>query len=183
MSARKRANGPTLPAILAGAALLLAPVAALAQPPAGGPGLDRGWGRGPGHGPGRHGFHGRHHPGDPLRNLLSRLDLSAEQRDAVREILDADREAGEPLREDLARAREELLEASEPETFAEGAVRTAAERMAAAEVEVAVARARTFSRVWTVLTPEQQAKAKAMRAGRKAFREEMRDWRGGPRAD
>ncbi len=191
MSAGKRANGFTLLAALAmltSAALLLAPAVALAQPPGGGPGQGAGLGRGTGHGPG-HGFHGRrgfdgpgrHHPGDPLRHLLSRLDLSAEQRDAVREIVEAEREAGEPLREDLARAREGLFEASGPESFDEGAVRAAAERVAALEVEVAVARARTFSRVWTVLTPDQQAKAQAMRAGRKAFREEMHEWRrGGP---
>ncbi len=184
MSEGKRANGFTL---LAALALLLAPLVASAQPPGGGPR----WG--PGQGPGGHGFHGRHgprghegrHSGDPIRHLLARLDLGAEQREAVREIVDAEREVGAPLREDLERAREVLFEASRPESFDEGAVRAAAERVAAAEVEVAVARARTLSRVWnTVLTPDQQARAQAMRAGRRAFREEMREWhRGGPEPD
>jgi len=151
---------------LASAGGLLVAGALLAQ--AGGPG--RG-GHGPGRGPGGcdcggPGFHGEPGGPGPLGEALDRLDLTQEQRDQVRAILDRHRDERRALRESMRDQREERFEQDLSLPFDEAAVRARAEKRAQMRVEAEVARARVASEVLAVLTPEQRAELGKLREER-----------------
>ena len=81
-------------------------------------------------------------------------------------------------------ARKALNDAVMAETFNEATVRQAATDLAAAEADGAVLRAKVFSEVWALLTPEQQTKARELKAQAEQRRGERRpqlDQRGGQR--
>jgi Spy/CpxP family protein refolding chaperone len=125
---------------------------------------------GPGHG-GR-GFHGG--PGacaafdgeghGPLGRALHRLDLSVEQRHRIEALVDAHRDATEPLRAKLAAGFRDRLDTGLDTTFDEAAVRAGAEEHARVMVELRVARARLHAEVLAVLTAEQRAQLTEMKA-------------------
>jgi protein CpxP len=148
-------------AVTAGAALLAAGLgtAALAQGP--GPEGRRG-GRGFG-GHGRAGF------------PLAQLELTDAQRQQVRDVMqkhrDEMRAAGAKLRE-AQRAQRDAVEAL---PVNEGLIRSTSQALAEAQTELALAQARTHSEVWTLLTPEQQAKAKELRTERQNRMQERRE--------
>lgn len=147
---------------LAIAGVLLAAGATLAL--AAGPG--RG-GRGPGGcDGGGAGFHGEPGALGPLGHAMDRLDLSREQRDQVRAILDRHRDEHRALREQMRDQREERLERDLFVPFDEAAVRARAEERARLMVEAEVARARVASEVLAVLTPEQRAELGKLREER-----------------
>lgn len=144
------------------AALLLTAAAAIAQPRRG-PGRFGPPGHGPGAGPGAGLLHGP---------LADRLELTDEQRDTIRGILEAQREAARPWHEDLQSLEGELESAIEAEPFDEEAVRALARQIADIRVELAVARARVAQEVRAVLDPEQRETLGELRA--------QRQFRGGP---
>jgi Spy/CpxP family protein refolding chaperone len=137
--------------------MLLAALPALAHPPGGGP-HGRG-GRG-GFGPGADcGF------GDGLRleRMAERLDLSAAQRDELRELFGGGLGEGADARLDLFQARRRLADQIHAESVDETAVREAAATVAAIEADLAVARARRAQELRRILTPEQLAELDEMR--------------------
>jgi Spy/CpxP family protein refolding chaperone len=119
--------------------------------------------RGPG-GPGGRGA------GLPLRGL----DLTDTQREQVRVAMDAHKAEFEALATRSRAARQALNQAVTAETFNEATVREKAIDVAAAEADGAVLRAKAHSEVWALLTPEQQQKARELRASQEARREQMR---------
>lgn len=137
-------------AITAGAALLALGLgtAALAQGPDG-PQRGRGFGFGRGH-------------GFPLQAL----DLTDTQREQVRDVMQRHRqdmaEAGKRLRA----ARDAQREAVTTVPVNEGLIRSTSQTLAAAQTDMALLQARVHSEIWTLLTPEQQAKAKELKAQR-----------------
>jgi protein CpxP len=118
-------------------------------------------GRRPGPGRMHRGFGGGF-DGLPLRAL----DLTEAQQQEIRAIFEQNREAGRAGGDKLMAARRALQEAAMAESIDESAIRAAAGALADAEAEAAISRARVHAQVWKLLTPEQQEKAKALRAER-----------------
>lgn len=149
---------------LAAISLLVLPFAVSASPQ----GPQRGGIRGRPGGP-----QGPHH-GFMMERLVRRLELSEDQRDSIRSILEARHAANEPLRGQLEEKRRAVFEASRAEPIDDNAIRAAVLDAAALEAELAVSRAQVRSEIWQQLTPEQQEKAKLMRETMREFREEFR---------
>jgi Spy/CpxP family protein refolding chaperone len=105
--------------------------------------------------------------------MLGRLDLTGDQRDRVRQIMDAHRDEQKALGDRAMKAHDALQEAI-TSTFNEGAIRARAADVAAVDADMAVAQARVFGEVYQILTPEQQEKLKKQEAEMKERREKMR---------
>lgn len=113
-----------------------------------GPGWGPGWGRcnEDGRGPGMRGF-GR---------MAAVLDLTDEQEEQVEAIIEAERSSLQPLRDQMREARNELHAIVRSGSFDEAAVREVAARMSQTRTEMIVAKTRVKSKIYAVLTPEQQ---------------------------
>ena len=163
-------------ALLAGTGAAV--VAAREQGP-GGPGGMMGRRGGPG-GPGG--------PGGILPGLRA-LELTDGQRQQVKATMDAHKATFDAQRDKLVAAHKALHEAVTAGTFDEAAVRQKAADLALLDADAAVLRARVHSEVWALLTPEQQAKARALqteraeRAGQRRERAEAGRGARGPRGE
>lgn len=152
--------------VLIAAGLLLAPLAAAAH-------------HHHGHHFGPQGFGGRaigpDGPGPEgglFRELMAeRLDLSDQQRDQIRGLLEAHRDEAEAVREALWSARQALHEAARGPAVDEAAILAAGALLGEKEAEAALHRARTMAEVRSLLTAEQQAELDEMREMRQEFRE------------
>jgi Spy/CpxP family protein refolding chaperone len=175
--------------VLAGAGFQGGQVSAQGPGGRGGPGRFGGQGGpgGPG-GPGR----GRGGPGGPSGPgmlspmMLDRLGLSDAQHEQVRQIMDAQKDDQRALGERAMKAHQALDAAITSDTLDEGRVRMLAADVATAEADMAVARARVYSQVFQILTPDQQSKLKqlqAQMAEREQRMQENRDQRRGDRQD
>jgi Spy/CpxP family protein refolding chaperone len=154
-----RTTGRKSIAYLAAAALLAAGLgtAALAQGPEG-----RRGGRG-------FGMHGR--AGFPL----GQLGLTDAQQQQVRDVMQKHREDIRAAAAKLREAQRAQREAVDAVPVNEGLIRSTSQALADAQTELALAQARSRSEVWTLLTPEQQEKAKALRAERENRMKERRE--------
>ena len=139
-------------------ALLATSVAYAQEPPGGGFGGRGGRGFGPG-GPGL---------------ALNELNLTDAQREQVREIRGRYREQIQTLSRRLGDLTAKQRQAIETVPVNETLVTSATQDMTQAQVEVAIQEARINADIWSVLTPEQQAKATKLRAERKAQMEQRR---------
>jgi Spy/CpxP family protein refolding chaperone len=142
---------------LVAAALVAAPGSVLAQQ---GPGTCDGSGpHGPMAGPGGgeaftgHGGHGLLRI---LPRVAERIGLTQGQLDEIHAIVDSRRSELEGLRDQAAAAREVFHETYDIGDFDEAAFRTFFEAQAQLHVEMQLIGAESVSRVWTVLTIEQQ---------------------------
>jgi len=118
-------------------------------PPPGGPGMPgmRGGGPGPmGFGPG-----------------FRELDLSDDQKAQLKQIAESHREEFRAAGEKVGAAREGMRALVEGDTIDENAIRAKSQEIAAAEAEVMILNAKVRQQSMQVLTPEQQAKLKALR--------------------
>jgi protein CpxP len=135
-----------LAAVLAGSAIVVAQ---------GGPchwgGFGRGWGQGME-------FH--------------QLDLTAEQRAQMQSIREQHQEEFRALGEKLRAAQRAQRDAIETVPADEATIRATSAELASIQGEFALLRARVHSQLYQVLTPEQQAKAKELRAEREKRRAE-----------
>ena len=123
--------------------------------------------QGPGRGgPGRPWGPGARGHAMALGFALGQLDLTEAQREQVRGILQQHREESRALMGQARAARRAVNEAVEATTPDEGAIKAASARLAEAETQMALMRARVRSEVLQVLTPEQRAKAEALKAQR-----------------
>jgi len=139
-------------------ALLATSVAYAQEPPGGGFGGRGGRGFGPG-GPGL---------------VLNELNLTDAQREQVREIRGRYREQIQTLSRRLGDLTAKQRQAIETVPVNETLITSATQDMTQAQVEVAIQEARINADIWSVLTPEQQAKATKLRAERKAQMEQRR---------
>ena len=139
-------------------ALLATSVAYAQEPPGGGFGGRGGRGFGPG-GPGL---------------VLNELNLTDAQREQVREIRGRYREQIQTLSRRLGDLTAKQRQAIETVPVNETLITSATQDMTQAEVELAIQEARINADIWSVLTPEQQAKATKLRAERKAQMEQRR---------
>ena len=112
--------------------------------------------------------------GNMLMRALDRLDLSDEQQEALKALLEDNRESVEANREQLHEARTALREAMQAETVDLNAVRTLADKVGAVETEAAVFRASMKNQIMEILTEEQRAELQEMIQNRKERRAQMR---------
>jgi len=112
------------------------------------------WGKCDEKGPGS-GMHG-------FGRLATALDLTDEQEAQIEAIIAAERPAMRPLREQIREGRSELRNLSRQGAFDEAAVREVASRLAETKTEMMVARTRVKSKIFAVLTPEQQELAEKL---------------------
>ena len=140
------------------------------QNPAGGRGAGRFGGPGPG------GRFGRGGPGGPMGALgpmmLERLDLTTDQRDRVKQIVDSHRNDQQAIGKRMMAAHDALESAVTNGNFDEALIRTRAADVAAVEADETVLRARIYAEVLQILTSDQQAKLKTMQAEMQQRREQ-----------
>ena len=98
--------------------------------------------------------------------MIERLDLSQDQRDRVKQILDSHRDDQQALAQRAMAAREALESVITAANFDESLIRAKAADLAAVETDQTVARARIYAEVFQILTSEQQAKLKTLQAER-----------------
>jgi protein CpxP len=124
------------------------------RPPVGrmGPGGPMGRGFGPGG------------PFGPTALPLRELDLSDAQRDQVRTVMQSHEAAFKEIGDRSRQAHEALNAAITADALDESAIRARAADLAAVEADAAVLRARVHQEVFSLLTAEQQTKAKALQA-------------------
>ena len=129
----------------------------------------------PGHG-GPRGLH------DGARHMLHRLDLTEDQRDEIRRLLDQHREQTRPQLQQVSERRLELYDRIHAPEFDELAIRDGAIAVATAQAEIGVARAALLQQVRRLLTPEQLVDAQKMLDHQRAVLEKGGGVRfGGPR--
>lgn len=137
----------------------------------GGPGGAMGRRGGPG-GPG-----GAGGPGGLLGPMmLGRLDLTSDQRDRVRQILDSHKDEGQALGDRAMKAHQALQDVV-TSNFDESAIRARAADVAAVDADMAVAQGRVFNEVFQILTSEQQQKLKQLQTEQKDRMQNRQDRR------
>jgi len=143
-------------ALVATAAIGLRAQGGGAQAGPGGPG---GGGRrgGPG-GPMRGGPGG---PGGAIDLPLGQLNLTAQQRDQVKSVMDSHQDEMKALGDREMAARQALEQAITADTVDDNTIRQKSADLAAVEADMAVMRAHVRAEVWQLLTPDQQKQAKA----------------------
>jgi periplasmic protein CpxP/Spy len=145
---------------VAAAAVVLIPVALIAAGGPGGGGF--GHGRGMGMGPGGFGMDG--FGMQMLRGRLAeKLGLSDAQKTQIKSILEDARPAMQQIRQDLRTARQQFLCSQSGGTFDEAAVRAFVKSQEPQFEDAAVLAAQVRSRIYNVLTADQQAKLKELK--------------------
>ena len=145
--------------LLAVVAAAAVPLVAQGPPPGGGP-------MGPmGRGPGGPGMRGPGGPGGPgFVGIPPGIDLTEDQRQQVRSIMESHRDQMQQVGEKVRTAREGMQALIEADTLDESAIRAKAAEVAAAEADAAIMQAKVRAEVFQILTPEQLQKVKEFRA-------------------
>ena len=117
---------------------------------------------------GRFGRGGPGGPGGPMGMLgpmmLGRLDLTTDQQERVKQILDSHRTEQQAIWKRSMAAHDALESAITIGAFDEGIIRARAADVAAVEADETVMRARVYGEVLQILTSDQQARLKTMQA-------------------
>ncbi len=113
---------------------------------------------------------------------LGQLGLSDEQRQEVRRIMELHKAEQQSIGQRFRDAHRAQAEAVMAVPVDEAAVRARSAELAKVEADAAVLRARVHAEVYNVLTPEQQEKAKTLRAEREQRREQWKSERPAPQA-
>lgn len=144
--------------------LVLAPAALIAQPMMGR-------------------FHGPDDgPGFMAERALSHLDLTDEQREQLKSVVNGHRDSMRDQMEAMFKARESLNQAIHGDSYDEQAVRKAADAVGRLETDIALSRAQMRQQLKSILTPEQFGQLEGFgMAMRSHAREGMRDR--GPRCE
>lgn len=140
----------------------VAATAAYAAPPGGGCGYGN---YGAGFGPGM-GGRGGMDPEIRVDRLAARLDLSAEQREQVRAIVDKAQPEALALRDKLGDNRQQLQALMRQGDAKESEIRKLAEAQGKLHTDMIVQRTKLHSAIDAVLTPEQREQFRQMGPGR-----------------
>ncbi len=97
------------------------------------------------------------------------------QREQVKGIFESHKDEFQAIGERMKTARQAQMAAIETSPLDEATIRAKSADLAAVEADAAVLRAKVHAAVFQVLTPEQQEKAKALKAEREQRRAEMRE--------
>ena len=106
------------------------------------------------------------------------LDLTDDQQAQLRKIRDARQSEFKAAGEKLGAARQGMRALIEADTINESAIRAKSAEVAAAEAEVAILNAKVRAESLQILTSEQQAKLKELRASRQGQMKQRRGPRG-----
>ena len=98
---------------------------------------------------------------------LRALDLEEGQRDRIREIAEQNRDAGAAMAQQVRAAREALNDVVVSEVVNESTIRARAAELATLEADAAVQRAYVSAQILQVLTPDQRAEWRELRADAK----------------
>ncbi len=119
---------------------------------------------------GQHRFGGRGLAGNPdklIEHALNRaavvLDLTEAQKTQIKAILEAEKPTVQPLVMQLTAQHKELRTVTDDGQFNEAQVQAIAARQGQTMTQLIVEKERVQSQIYTVLTPEQRAKAEKMR--------------------
>ena len=129
---------------------------------------------GPGRGAGAFGPGGPGGRGFAAGFALGQLDLSDAQKQQVRDIMQRHRQQSQPVMDRLQQAMQAQRAAINAVPVNEAAVRQAAGSLAAVEADMAVDQARMHADIFSILTVEQQEKAKQLEAQGQARAQERR---------
>ena len=143
---------------------LFASVLALSILSLGATGMAHAWG-GKGGGCGR---------GGDMMQMAQTLDLSSEQRDAIRAIRDQQRDSMRAKRDQMMDIRQSLRALVHSDSFDAAKVRELADAKAKIQAEITVQRAETMHKIRGELNPEQTAKFDSMKGrgwGRGEFKQ------------
>ena len=106
------------------------------------------------------------HRGDKMMKVMKELDLSDEQRQAVREIKKESREQMQASREQMMEVRKELREASSADNYDASKIREIADKKAKLMANMTVKRVEIMQRIRSELTPDQQKEFAEMKEHR-----------------
>jgi Spy/CpxP family protein refolding chaperone len=106
--------------------------------------------------------------------MLNRLDLSTDQRDRVKQIVDSHRAEQQAIRQRAMAAHDALQTAVTATVFDEGLIRAKAAEVAAVEADQIVANARIFAEAYQILTSDQQTKLKTIQTEMHQRQDQMR---------
>ncbi len=124
-----------------------------------------------GGGPGGQGGFGQHgHMGFDMLGGLQPLGLSADQQQQVKNTMASHRDEFKALRDRSRNAHQAQQAAIEQVPVNEDLIRSTSTAVAAADADLAVLRAKVHEQVFSLLTPDQQTKAKQLQADRAARR-------------
>ena len=112
---------------------------------------------------------------------LRQLNLTDDQKTQIKQIRESNKEGTQAIAKRMIAAREALGDVATADTVVEADIRAKAADVAAVEVDAALLRAKVHAQVFALLTPEQKAKAKELRAEGKGRQKQMlgRGMRGG----
>lgn len=117
--------------------------------------------------------HGRGH-GDMFGFFSDYLDLSDAQKAQAKDILAKEKPTLKPLMQQLGQSRKQLTQLQQSATFDEAQVRAVAAQQSQTMTELTVQKARIYSELYQILTPEQKDKLKKFQERREArFKERM----------
>ena len=103
------------------------------------------------------------HGGDRMMHVMKKLDLSTEQRDAVRTIKRDSRDQMQARRDEMQDIRQALQKQASAETYDAAKVRELADAKAKIMADITVQRIETMQKVRKQLTAEQLAKFDEMK--------------------
>jgi Spy/CpxP family protein refolding chaperone len=139
----------------------------------------------PGRGPGGMGGPGGRGPGmfggpqerGPMAGMMMRglaqLNLTDDQKTQIKSAHESNKENTQAIAKRMIAAREALGDAATAEKIDEADIRAKAGALGAVEADAALLRATVHAQVFALLTPEQQAKARQLRAERKDHVKQM----------
>jgi Spy/CpxP family protein refolding chaperone len=110
--------------------------------------------------------------------MLGQLNLTSDQQDRIKQILDSHHDEQQAIGQKEAAAHQALQDAISGSTFDESAVRGRAADLAAVDADAAVAQARVYAEVFQILTPDQQKKLQDLQANMKSRMQQNRQNRG-----
>jgi Spy/CpxP family protein refolding chaperone len=108
--------------------------------------------------------------------MLGRLDLTSDQRDRVRQIVDSHRDDQQQIADRAMKAHDALQDAITG-SFDESAIRARVNDVAAVDADQAVLQARVYHEVVQILTSEQQENLKTLQAEMKDRRAKVQQRR------
>ncbi|MEZ5286368.1 MAG: Spy/CpxP family protein refolding chaperone [Vicinamibacterales bacterium] len=153
--------------LLALSGLAMTPLLAQDAPPPPPPGMQR---RGPG--PGGPGFGGPMGLLGELGRGLRQLGITDAQREQMRGVAQAHEAEFKEIGDRMRTARQGMDDLITADTIDENAIRAKSAEVAAVEADAAVLRARVHQELFSLLTAEQQTKARELRAEAKSRMQE-----------
>jgi protein CpxP len=110
--------------------------------------------------------------GGHFKKMAKELQLTAQQKQQIKEIFARNRPQNDPLMKQMHTERRALRTLIQADAIDETAIRAQSAKIAVVEADLAVQRARIAREVRAILTPEQIAKEKELQAQRDSKMEE-----------